>query len=408
MESVQCDYSVECAGSTSEQFVVLEERFRLQQPCRLYVPNSGTQLYTLMEWKNSTVMLYGPGKAQIEDTPEPEITEPTDAIVRIKYIGVHFWNHGGVNGKYVSESQPLSMGHEASGTIHAVGPAVTQLKPGDNVAIEPGRPCRSCVRCKEGLYNLCPDMKFAACPPDNPGCLAKYFKIPADFCYKLPPGISLPEGVLAEPLAVAAHAVRMVGIKPGDSVVIFGSGTIGLLCGAVAKLFGAKKVVAVDVLEHKLEFAKSFNNSNTFKPDMGATPEDNAAKIIAENDLILGADAVIEASGAESSIVTAVHVLRPGGSFVQTGLGKPMINFPIVTMSEKELHMHGAFRYNAGDYQVAMDVLEAGTIPVKRLITKTFDFEHATDAWEETKQGRGIKNMIRGYGYGDPTRAAHL
>lgn len=300
------------------------------------------------------------------------------------------------------------MGHEASGTIYAVGSAVTQLKPGDNVAIEPGRPCRFCGRCKEGLYNLCPRMKFAACPPDTPGCLTKYFKTPADFCYKLAPGVSLQEGVLAEPLAVAAHAVRMVGIKPGQNVVIFGSGTIGLLCGAVARLFGAKKIVSVDILDHKLEFARGFNKSRTFKQDLNASHEENAARLIQENDLGLGADAVIEASGAESSIATAVYVLRPGGSCVQTGLGKPIVNFPILTMSEKELHMHGAFRYGPGDYEVAMDVLEAGTVPIKSLISNMFDFEQTPDAWEATKQGRGIKNMIRGYGYKDSARMIRL
>lgn len=300
------------------------------------------------------------------------------------------------------------MGHEASGVVYAVGSAVTHLKPGDSVAIEPGMPCRSCDRCKEGLYNLCPDMKFAACPPETPGCLSKYFKIPADFCYKLPQGVSLQEAVLAEPLAVAAHAVRMIGVKPGQNLVVFGSGTIGLVCGAVARIFGAKKVIAVDILDHKLEFARSFNKAATFKPDLSASPEENAARMIRENDLGLGADAVIEATGAESSIITAVHVLRPGGSFVQTGLGKPVINFPILTMSEKELHMHGAFRYNQGDFKVAMDVLESGNLALKSLISNIFDFEQATDAWEATKQGRGIKNMIRGYGYRDPARISHL
>lgn len=319
---------------------------------------------------------------------------------------VHFWSHGGMNGNTVSTEKPLVMGHEASGTIHAVGSAVTHLFPGDNVAIEPGEPCRLCARCKEGLYNLCPDMKFAACPPDAHGTLAKYFKIPADLCYKLPPGVSLQEGVLAEPLAVAAHAVRMVDVRPAktQSVVVFGSGTIGLLCAAVARLFGAKTVVAVDLLEHKLEFARGFCGARTFKPDLSVTPEENARRLIEEHGLGLGADAVIEASGAESSIVTAVHVLRPGGSCVQTGLGKAVVGFPILTMSEKELHMHGAFRYGPGDYKVAMDVLEAGSIPVKNLVSNIFDFENTTDAWEATKRGQGIKNMIRGFGYKDPAR----
>jgi D-xylulose reductase len=310
---------------------------------------------------------------------------------------VHFWNHGGINGKLVSEQLPLVMGHEASGTIHAVGTAVTHLKPGDNVAVEPGRPCRSCDRCKEGLYNLCPSMKFAACPPDTPGCLTKYFKIPADFCYRLPADVSLQEGVLAEPLAVAAHAVRMTNIRPGQTVVIFGAGTIGLVSSVVARVFGAKKVVLVDILDEKLRFANDFVACSTFQPDLASSPEENAARLIEQNGLGLGADAVIEASGAESSVVTAVHVLRPGGHCVQTGLGKAIINFPILAMSEKELHVHGAFRYNEGDFKVAMDVLEAGTFPLKKLISNTFDFEKATDAWDATKHGRGIKNLIRGY-----------
>lgn len=288
------------------------------------------------------------------------------------------------------------MGHETSGTIEAVGSSVAHVKPGDNVAIEPCNPCRVCVRCKEGYYNLCPNLKFAACPPDTNGALTKWYKVPADFCYRLPSHVSLEEGVIAEPLAVAAHAVKMVSIRPGQSVVIFGSGTIGLVCGAMAKYFGAKKVVAVDIKDDKLAFAKGFNECSTFKPDLEKSPEENARTIIEENQLGLGADAVIEASGAESSINCAMYVLRPGGQYIQTGLGKAIINFPILTVSEKELHIHGARRYGPDDYQVAMDVLDKGDVRVKELITHIFDFEQTTNAWEATKQGKGIKNMIRG------------
>ena len=309
---------------------------------------------------------------------------------------VHFWSHGGIGDNVVSQAHPLVMGHEASATVEAVGSAVTNIKAGDNVAIEPCSPCRICVRCKEGWYNLCPKMRFAAAPPDTDGMLTKWFKLPADFCYKLPDHVSLEEGVLAEPLAVAAHAVKMAAVRPGQSVVIFGSGTIGLLCGAVARYFGAKKIVAVDIADSKLEFARDFDGRATFKPRMEKTTDENAKCLVEENDLGLGADVVIEASGAESSVNTAAHVLRPGGQYVQTGLGKPIINFPILTMSEKELHMHGACRYGPHDYQVALDVLESGTVPVKSLISQIFDFEKTTDAWEATKAGRGIKNLIRG------------
>ena len=288
------------------------------------------------------------------------------------------------------------MGHEGSATVYAIGADIEHLKVGDNVAIEPGEACRRCVRCKEGLYNLCPGMKFAACPPDTPGLLARYFKISADHCYKLPEHISLEEGVLVEPLAVAAKAVRTVNVRPGQSVVVFGAGTVGLLAAALAKAFGAKTVVAVDILESKLNFAQKFNKSETFKPDMSASAEENAERIIRENALGLGADAVIEASGAERSVNTAVYALRPGGQYVQTGLGQPNIRFPILAMSEKELHMHGAFRYTKADYDIAMNMLEV--VPVKDLISNIFPFERTTAAWDATKRGEGIKNMIRGVG----------
>jgi D-xylulose reductase len=94
------------------------------------------------------------------------------------------------------------MGHEASGTIRAVGSAVTSHVPGNRVAIEPGHPCRRCDRCKIGHYNLCPDMRFAADPPKRHGTLTKYSMLPDDVCYKGPASISLADAVLMEPLAV--------------------------------------------------------------------------------------------------------------------------------------------------------------------------------------------------------------
>lgn len=151
----------------------------------------------------------------------------------------------------------MVLGHESSGTVVSVGSSVTTLKEGDRVAMEPGICCRRCVRCKEGNYNLCLDMRFAATPPYD-GTLAKYYVLPEDFCYKLPEHVSLQEGALMEPLAVAVHVTKQSRIRNGDSVVVFGAGPVGLLCCAVAKAFGAGKVVAVDIQKGRLEFASEF------------------------------------------------------------------------------------------------------------------------------------------------------
>lgn len=240
-------------------------------------------------------------------------------------------------------------------------------------------------------------MKFAAAPPDNHGTLCKYFKVPEDYCFKLPEAVSLEEGVLVEPASVAVHMARLVGVKYGDRVVIFGAGTVGLLCAAVARAFGASKVVVVDILDKKLEFAEGFvKGCRVFSPDSRATAEENAARLIKEHELDDGADIVLEASGAEASVNTGVHVLRTGGAFVQGGLGKPIISFPIVTLSEKELTVKGCFRYSEGDFRMALSLISEGKLPVRQLITKKVDFEHAPEAWETTRRGEGIKTLIRG------------
>ena len=200
-----------------------------------------------------------------------------------------------------------------------------------------------------------------------------------------------------EPTSVAVHMARLVGVGFGDAVVVFGAGTVGLLCGAVAKAFGAREVVMVDILPRKLEFAKGFvEGCGIFMPVAGIFARQNALKLMREHDLPNGADVVMETSGAEASVQTGIHVIRSAGRYVQGGLGKPEISFPIVTMSEKEVTMKGCFRYSSGDFETALGLISDGKIRVKDLITKMVPFENAVEAWETTRRGKGVKTLIRG------------
>lgn len=197
-------------------------------------------------------------------------------------------------------TKPMVLGHESAGIIHKVGSAVKDLKEGDRVCLEPGQPCRRCPFCKVGKYNLCRDMAFAATPPYD-GTLCRYYRIPADFCYKLPESMSLEEGALVEPLSVGVHITKQAEIKPGQTVVIYGAGPVGLLCMAVARSFGAAKVIAVDINEERLAFAKKYAATGIFSPQKGESPLEAANRLIEENGLGFGADAAIDASGAEVS-----------------------------------------------------------------------------------------------------------
>ncbi|KAI8933667.1 hypothetical protein NX059_009388 [Plenodomus lindquistii] len=360
--------------------------------------------------QNPSIVLYAAKHAEVVDKPIPDLTDPQDVLVRIAFVGVcgsdvHFWNHGGI-GKMVDPSRGIVMGHEASGIVHAVGSAVQSVKVGDRVAIEPGVPCRLCKACKAGTYNLCRQMRFAAAPgpPDTDGTLAKFYRIASDFVYKIPESMSLEEAVLVEPLAVAVHAVKLGDVRPGETVVVMGSGTIGMLCAAVAKQYGAHRVIVVDIVAQKLKFAAQYLGCETFKVEQGETAEDSAAKLLKHFNLEEAGidtsgglvDTVIEASGATSSIEAGIYILKPGGKFVQTGLGKPKIEFPIVAMGQKELLMRGCFRYVAGDYLLAIGLLKGLLVDVKPLISSVTPFEEATEAWEKTASGTGVKNLIRG------------
>ncbi|KAG9254843.1 xylitol dehydrogenase [Emericellopsis atlantica] len=346
---------------------------------------------------NLSFILNKPNEVTFSERPKPTLSSPHDVLVAVNYTGIcgsdiHYYLHGAIGHFFVKD--PMVLGHESSGTVIEAGEGVSSLKVGDRVAIEPGYPCRRCHDCRAGHYNLCPEMAFAATPPYD-GTLTGIWSAPADFCYKLPDNVSLQEGALIEPLAVAVHIVKQATITPGQSVVVMGAGPVGLLCAAVAKAYGASKIVSVDIVQSKLDFAKGFAATHTYSSQR-VSPEENAKNILDLVGLPRGVDAVIDASGAEPSIQTSLHTVRMGGTYVQGGMGKPDINFPIMALCLKEVTAKGSFRYGAGDYQLAVELVATGKVDVKKLVTATVAFEKAEEAFKKVKEGEAIKVLIAG------------
>ncbi|KAJ9660431.1 hypothetical protein H2198_002549 [Neophaeococcomyces mojaviensis] len=350
---------------------------------------------------NSSFVLFSPQNVGFEDRPEPQISDPHEVLLRIKSTGicgsdVHYYNHGRI-GKYEVRS-PMVLGHESAGVVIKVGPKVTTVKIGDQVALEPGICCRYCVYCRKGIYNLCPKMQFAATPPFD-GTLCDVYCLPEDFCHKLPDTLSLDEGAMAEPLSVAVHVMlKQASVKFGDQVVVFGAGPIGLLCCAVARAYGAGKIVAVDINEARLLFAKRYAATDVINATTTSKDATEAAAMISKKAHVQtgGADIVVDASGVESSIRAGIHIVKPGGTFVQAGMGRDDVNFPIAAMCSKELHVKGSFRYGPGDYECAIKLIETGKVDVASLITDIVPFEQAEDAFRGMSGGNSIKTVIRG------------
>lgn len=184
-----------------------------------------------------------------------------------------------------------------------------------------------------------------------------------------------------------------------------GAGPVGLLCCAVAKAFGATKVVSVDIQQGRLDFAKNYAATHTFMPERVAA-EVNAENLIKTADLGEGADVVIDASGAEPSIQASIHVVRRGGVYVQGGMGKPDITFPIMAMCTKEITMRGSFRYGSGDYKLAVQLVAGGALEVKSLVSREVPFKDAEQAFEDVLRGKGIKVLIRGPNHEGDVQAA--
>ncbi|KAI8379676.1 uncharacterized protein BYT42DRAFT_336600 [Radiomyces spectabilis] len=351
---------------------------------------------------NLSVILQKPGEIVIENRPIPEIG-PYDALVNVKVTGicgsdVHYWTKGRI-GSFVVE-KPMVLGHESAGVVAAVGDKVTHLKVGDRVALEPGVPCRVCDQCKHGRYNLCPEMIFAATPPYD-GTLCNYYRHAADFCFKLPENVSLEEGALIEPLSVGVHAVRRGKVQAGDRVAIFGAGAVGLLAAAAAKAAGAGHVTIADIVASRLDFAKTYCTDSQVLLEKTDPNEPNidyskrmANKILESHEL---ADVVIDCSGAETSVQTAIYITRNGGSVVLVGMGAPVQSIPVSEIGIREVDIKGVFRY-CNTYPRAVKMIASGTIDVKPLITHSYKLEESVEAFKHVKEGRDgtIKVQIHG------------
>ncbi|KAI0320666.1 xylitol dehydrogenase [Amylostereum chailletii] len=364
---------------------------------------------------NPSFVLQKAHSTSFEDRPVPEIGDD-DVLIEVKKTGicgsdVHYLVHGSI-GEFVVKS-PMVLGHESAGVISKVGKNVTTLKAGDRVAMEPGKSCRTCDTCKSGRYQLCPQMAFAATPPHD-GTLARYYRLPADLAYPLPTNLTLEDGALMEPLAVAVHCCNYLAqLRPTQNVAVFGCGPVGLLCMAVAKALGAARIIAVDIVDSRLDFARSYAATDRYKPP---APQDGESKIaystrsaeIMRTQLNIedrgsnAIDLVIDASGAEVSIQTGMLVAGVGGTYIQVGMGQPEVTIPIGLLGSKELTIRTSFRYGPGDYPLAIALAAAGKVDLKPMVTHRFKFDDAIIAFEATKKGKSedgkglIKAIISG------------
>ncbi|KAL9712865.1 hypothetical protein Ac2012v2_004104 [Leucoagaricus gongylophorus] len=364
---------------------------------------------------NPSFVLRGVGDVVYEQRSIP-LPGPDDVIVEVKKTGIcgsdiRYLVEGRI-GDFVVE-KPMVLGHESAGIVSSVGTNVKHVRVGDRVAMEPGATCKKCYLCKAGRYELCADIVFAATPPYD-GTLARYYRLPADLAYPLPENLTLEDGAMMEPLSVGVHSVaNLGGFRTGQSIVVFGCGPVGLLCMAVAKALGAKRIIAVDIVPQRLEFARSYAATDIYLPPQpleGETKFDynrrNAEQMKQQLNIqdrgINIIDLVVDASGAEVSIQTAFYIVKTGGTFVQVGMGAPNVTIDVSLLMVKELNYKGSFRYGPGDYPLAISLAASEKVDLKPLVTHRYAFKDAIAAFRATRVGKSedgkgvIKAIISG------------
>ncbi|TRY58883.1 hypothetical protein DNTS_024119 [Danionella cerebrum] len=324
-----------------------------------------------MDKDNLSLVLHSKGDLRLEQRPIPE-PGPNDVLLQMHSVGicgsdVHYWQHGRI-GDFVLK-QPMILGHEAAGRVVKVGSSVTHLKPGDRVAIEPGVPREVDEFFKSGHYNLSPSIFFCATPPDD-GNLCRYYKHSASFCYKLPDNVTYEEGALIEPLSVGIHACRRAGVTLGSTVFV---------CGA-------------DLNSDRLTKAKEIGADFLLPVKKEESPQDLAKK--AERILGRMPNICIECTGVQGSIQTAIYATHSGGVVVLVGLGSEMTTVPLLNAAVREVDIRGVFRY-CNTWPVAISMLASKKVNVKPLVTHRFPLEQAVQAFETTRQGVGVKVMLK-------------
>ena len=339
-------------------------------------------------------VMEGIGKMGYTQRPIPA-PKADEVLVKLEYVGIcgsdmHYYETGAI-GDYVVKP-PFVLGHEPGGTVVGVGSHVTHLKVGDKVALEPGKTCGHCEFCRQGKYNLCPDVVFFATPPVD-GVFQEYVAHEAALCFKLPENVSTLEGALIEPLAVGFHAANQGGAHAGQTAVVMGAGCIGLVSMMALKAEGVSRVYVVDVMAKRLEKALELG------ADGGINGKDEAVRKLTGG---AGCDLVIETAGTEFTTRQAIHMTKKGASIVLVGYSKTgEMTLPMSLALDKELTFKTVFRYRH-IYPMAIDAVAAGKVNLKGIVTDIFDFDDIQNAMDRSVADKAniVKAVVRIAGEG--------
>jgi L-iditol 2-dehydrogenase len=313
------------------------------------------------------------------EVPEPKISKEDDVLLKVEMVGicgsdVHYYEAGGIGSEVVK--YPFVLGHECAATVAEVGRAVSAVKPGDRVAVEPAIVCHTCDQCKSDRENTCRNLKFLGCPGQLSGALAEYVVMPEDCCFSIPDNVTFPQAVLCEPLAIAVYAVRQAAMKDDGDVAILGAGPIGLSCLVAARHQKARACYVTEKVKERMKIAADAGATWAGNPD----EQDVVAQILRRQPA--GVDTVFECAGEQETLDQAVELLKPGGRLMVIGIPRiERISFVIEKLRRKEISVINVRRQN-DCAKPAIDLVASGQVNVDFMASHTFKLEQADEAFD--------------------------
>lgn len=327
--------------------------------------------------------LHGTGDLRLSDEAEPRVGRG-EALVRVRAVGIcgsdlHWLEDAGIGDTRLT--RPLVLGHEFGGVV--------EDGEGDRlVAIDPAVPCGTCVRCMEGDVNLCERIHFAGQGEDD-GALREVMAWPEPCLVDLPESFDAVDGAMLEPLGVAIHAVDLGKVIPGAVVGVFGSGPIGLLTMQVARAAGATRIIATDLLDHRLEAARAHGATDVFRASGGSE-----AEAVLKATSGRGVDVAFEAAGENDAIRAAVASARAGARVVLIGIPSDDSTTVSASLARRKGLTVKWVRRMKHTYPRAIALVESGMVDVRSMVTHRFPLSDYKEAFDVARERTGLKVVV--------------
>jgi L-iditol 2-dehydrogenase len=325
------------------------------------------------------MMLTGIRQIERMDIPEPEVVNSNDVKIRMKVVGIcgsdiHYYTQGKIGSQKVRF--PFTVGHEGGGIVVEVGTAVTRVKKGDQIAIEPAMPCWQCDQCLSGRHHTCRKLRFLGCPGQAEGCLMEYIVMPEKNCFPLAGNLNTDHGSISEPLAIGVYAVKKSGGVKDKNIGIFGYGPIGMSVMLAAKEQSAGKICITDIIGERLAIANRERVTFTGNP----LRENIIAKI--KQEVPLGLDLVFECCGKQEAFDQAIDLLKPGGKLIVVGIPEfDLWSMKVETTRRNEISVQ-FIRRQVDCVEQTLEMMRNGSINIDNMITHRFPFEKTKEAFD--------------------------